>query len=459
MLLALLAVVALVAAVVLERRAGAPAPTRARSAVTPVLSARRVPELLAAPVAERRLAARLAPVMAAMPGPSCLSVSVGGRTVFDANPSASLLPASVEKLATATAVLAKLDPQQRFTTTVRGTVSGGAVSGDLALVGGGDPLLMTDDYFAALEHQPPERTSLERLADQVVAAGVRQVDGGIVGDDSLLDRQRAVAGWPARYTAEGDVGPLSALLVDDGAAAFPARIKVRGARPAPAADPAAEAAARFRDLLVARGVAVSGEPSSGTAPAGAPAIASIDSAPVASLVGEMLRESDNETAELLTRQLGRLVGGAPTTEAGVAVISSVVGTADGVSRADGSGLSRDDRVTCPFVRGLLDGAGTAGAIAANLPVAGSTGTLFDRFLGSPVAGRLRAKTGSLFDVSALAGYLPTAGGGDIRFALVLNLDGRRVTDADRAREQDVAAALDTYPEAVDLAAIGPRPLP
>ena len=78
-----------------------------------------------------------------------------------------------------------------------GAVNGGVVEGNLALVGGGDPLLMTDAYAQSFRHVPTERTSLESLADRIVAAGVREVRGSVVGDDSRYDTVRYLSVWPS----------------------------------------------------------------------------------------------------------------------------------------------------------------------------------------------------------------------------------------------------------------------
>ncbi len=60
-------------------------------------------------------------------------------------------------------------------------------------------------------------TPLESLADQIVAAGVTTVQGAVVGDESRYDAERFVPSWPASYATSREAGPLSALLVNDGA--------------------------------------------------------------------------------------------------------------------------------------------------------------------------------------------------------------------------------------------------
>ena len=79
------------------------------------------------------------------------------------------------------------------------------VSGDVWLVGGGDPLLMTDPYVAHFKYQPVTHTSLEALADEIVASGVHEVTGSIVGDDSRYDQLRYLPQWPSRFATEAEV--------------------------------------------------------------------------------------------------------------------------------------------------------------------------------------------------------------------------------------------------------------
>ena len=90
------------------------------------------------------------------------------------------------------------------------------ITGDVWLVGGGDPLLATQDYVHTFRRPPEPVTSLEALADGVVAAGVTQITGRVVGDESRYDTQRYVASWPARYIRAPEIGPMSALSVNDG---------------------------------------------------------------------------------------------------------------------------------------------------------------------------------------------------------------------------------------------------
>ena len=421
----------------------------------PVLSVRRVPVLLAQPVGERRIRDGIAALTGALPEPSCLQVSEGGRTLFELGPDVPVIPASTLKLVTAATVLTHLEPSETLRTTVRTEVpvTDGVLVGDLWLVGGGDPVLGTEAWGRSFDRQPALRTSMEALADRVVSSGVRSVQGRILGDDSRYDATRYVPSWPDRYRQQ--VGPLSALTVNDGFARF------LGGSP-PFADPPAGAAGVLTELLRARGVEVVGEPGSGVAPpAVATELASIESPPVLDLVGQMLRESDNGTAELLLKEVGLRVAGEGSTAAGAAVAEATLGDLGldvaGVDVVDGSGLDRGNRLTCQLLHGLLREVDAGGEVEGGLAVAGVTGTLAHRFLDTPVSGHLRAKTGSLRDVAALAGYADTRHEGELTFAFVLNgLPAR----ADPARVQSgLAELLVAYPDVPDLAELGPSAWP
>ena len=432
--------------------------------VTPVLSPRRVPTLLAAPVADRRLQAALTDLVARTPGTSCLTVAASGRSVFSHNPDQALVPASLEKLLTATAALEALGPATTLPTVVAAAAppTDGVVDGDLYLVGGGDPLLMTDDYERHFRNQPQIASDLEALADAVVAAGVREVRGGIVGDESRYDRTRYVATWPARFIEQDQTGPLSALTVNDGFVAFPPHPDTTTPDEEPAPDPAVHAAETLRALLTARGVTVAEPARSGTAPGQVIEVVGFESPPVQELTTEMLRESDNMTAELLVKELGYRAGGSGSTSAGVAAVTSEIAElglpTGGSVVADGSGLAEGNRQTCGLLQGLLDRSGPESPLAGGLAVAGQTGTLSMRYVGTAVAGRMRAKTGTLNQVASLAGYVDTVPGAEVSFTFVVNLaPPDRVDQPDFDLQDELAEILIRYPEGPALADLEPKP--
>ena len=432
------------------------------SLATPVLSARRVPDLLVRPQAARRLNAKVTPLLASAPVDRCVVIADGPTVLFAEQPDTPMTPASNMKLLTALAALDILGPDATFTTTFSAGAApvGGVVDGDLWMIGGGDPLIDSDTYQSTLRYGRTPHTRLEDIADQLVAAGVTSITGSIRGDDTFFDNMRTVPTWPARYVAQNQVGPLSALSVND-ARTYPAVAGAGGGTPQPASDPPAYAATALTQALTARGVTVSGVAGSGTAPAGLAQILAVPSLPVSAIVGEMLRYSDNNTAELLQKAMGREVSRQPTTAAGVLATAEVLArknlSTEGVTLLDGSGLDIGNKVTCRLLESVLGAAGPTGPLADGLPVAdGPDGTLKDRFNNSPAAGAVRAKTGTLKAVTALSGWVTTTSGAQVKFSIMLNTGGRDVSAADRDFEARVAEAVLSYPDAVDPAVVAPK---
>jgi D-alanyl-D-alanine carboxypeptidase/D-alanyl-D-alanine-endopeptidase (penicillin-binding protein 4) len=331
----------------------------------------------------------------------------GDGLVFRHNADALLKPGSNEKLLVAWGAYGVLGPDTTLVTDVRvdGDVDGSTVRGNLVLVGGGDPSLTSTG-----EH------SLDRLATIVRSRGITDVTGDLVVDESRFDSERRAAGWTERHVPLF-VGPPSALAVDG---------NWLRTDPEYIANPALGNLGVFRALLAARGVNVVGGERPGTAPDPGATIASVRSAPVADLARTMLTNSDNFYAEILLKEIGFAAFGKGTIENGIAAVRRLAlenGVALTGRAADGSGLSRDDTRPAREWMELLVAARDQpwfDQFLSALPLAGRTGTLANRFLATPAAGNLRAKTGSVRDTRALSGYLTTAGGRQVVFSLVVN---------------------------------------
>ena len=286
----------------------------------------------------------------------------------------------------------------------------------------------------------------------IVRAGVRRIDGALVADDSRYDRVRAVPDWKPSEIAEGDVGALGALVVNGGHASN---------SNAPATDPALDTVRALADLLTARGVQISGgvRDAENPTPTGAHEIARVESPPLAAIVEQMLAASNNETAELLTREISVAVGGPGSTGTGTNAIRVVLAAqgvpVSGIQLHDGSGLAPDDRVTCGALLRVIELSARPefGAIDRGLPVAARSGTLALRFAGTPLAGRLRAKTGHIDGVVGLAGVID--GGATPRFAFIAN--GSFSTDAGAQLQDTIATTIGAYPDAPSAAELVPAP--
>jgi serine-type D-Ala-D-Ala carboxypeptidase/endopeptidase (penicillin-binding protein 4) len=435
---------------------GAGAPARATpAAATPLWSVRRVPEPIVEAVGAQHLQAALD---GAAPGDgTCFVVAAGAHTIAAHNGDTPLIPASTQKLLVAAAALSILGPDSTFQTRV--VAPADPVNGSVDriwLVGGGDPVLATGDYAAFLQSQGTTKgdvtTSLETLADAVVAKGVRSIPGGVIGDDSRYDQQRYLPTWKDSYHTEGDIGPLGALTVNDGFGSWSPSVKQ------PVDDPARNAATVFATLLRARGVAV-GSTDTGTAPTNAVDVAQVMSPPLKAIVASMLASSDNLTAELLTKELGFHTAKTGTTAAGVAATTAKlnelgVPIADGALK-DGSGLDRGNRVTCDNLLATLSLADRPGlsTLYDGLPIAGRNGTLYDQFRNTALAGNFRGKTGSLDGVSGLAGVLDL--GRRVRFAFI---DNGAFSDTDGAVARvKVGDIIGRFPDAPAVDALVPAP--
>jgi serine-type D-Ala-D-Ala carboxypeptidase/endopeptidase (penicillin-binding protein 4) len=438
-------------------------PDPAPALTTPVLGFRRMPTMVSRAANSEAFRAEVQPFLATINDRSCAVITVDGQPVGARNETIQVIPASAQKLVVAAVALEQLGEEFTYTTTVVAATdpAAGVVDGDLYLVGGGDPLLSSDWYpDSNLERFPvTSPTSLDDLADDVVGAGITTVAGGVVGDGSRYDDEFFAPGWGVGV-AGLDSGPYDALLVND------ARVLGEERR---ADDPNTGAAREFIRLLEERGVDVVGGASAGSAPATAVEIASIDSAPMSDVVAEMLGNSDNNTAELVVKELGTIDATPGTRDAGLAVIRRQLADwgvgVDSLVLADGSGLSLDNRLTCEALAAVVERHDSDSPIGRGLPVAGQTGTLSDVFVDHPVQGRLLGKTGTLNNppfnvdppaVKSLVGYLPVDGGGEVEYVLVLN--GPTISDQSEYRPIwiDLADTLDTYPSGPTPAELGPR---
>jgi D-alanyl-D-alanine carboxypeptidase/D-alanyl-D-alanine-endopeptidase (penicillin-binding protein 4) len=337
-----------------------------------------------------------------------------GQPVYAQNPDRGFLPASTEKLAVAYAALVKLGTEFRFETDVlgEGQAEGSTWRGNLVLKGFGDPTL--------------SRGALRRLALGVRQFGIRNVTGGVVGDESYFDARRVVSGWKPSYLVE-ESPPLSALIVDRGKVG---RYTSR--------NPALTAATLFRDELRRAGVRVTGRAWVARSRAADFPLAFVHSAPLGSIVREMGIESDNFIAEMMLKQLGAQQAGQGTSARGAAAVMALLKTSGvpvgGVRLVDGSGLSYLNRLTAASIVGLLRAAWADPTLRtsflATLPVAGRTGTLRDRLRRPPAAGRVYAKTGTTNAASTLAGYVVG------RYAFAILHNGRPVATSWARRAQD-----------------------
>jgi serine-type D-Ala-D-Ala carboxypeptidase/endopeptidase (penicillin-binding protein 4) len=194
-------------------------------------------------------------------------------------------------------------------------------------------------------------------------------------------------------------------------------------------DPARFAASVLADLLEARGIRVTGGVATSALPppAGLRVLAAHESPPLGLMLQAINKPSQNLHAETMLRLLGARVKKQGSAEAGLEAVDDFLKRArvstSSWSLHDGSGLSRTDLVTPHGMVDLLvamDRHRFRAAYLDSLPIAGVDGTLENRLRGAPAQGKIRAKTGTLTEVNALAGYADTGDGERLAFSIVLN---------------------------------------
>jgi len=345
-----------------------------------------------------------------------------GETLYEKNADNYFVPASNMKLFTTALALAKLGPDYRFHTALetRGTISpDGRLAGDLILVGRGDPNLSNRKFPYETKEEfdgPPER-SLAELADVLVARGVKEISGDIVGDDSYFPRERYPNGWEIDDMVWEYGAAISAIVVDDNTVTLTLTpgekagdpvmatiepltpdfilqndvttsaadlksdltltrepgaglVVVRGTLPAKSAarklvlgieEPAQHAAVLLASLLADRGVGIDGKaraihvPETDTTPR--TVLAEHVSVPLADSVKLVNKISQNLHTEMLLRTAARQNGLWSTSEELFKVPQDFYASAgiapDDVIQTDGSGLSRHDLVTPRAIVTLL----------------------------------------------------------------------------------------------------------
>ncbi|QQQ73593.1 D-alanyl-D-alanine carboxypeptidase/D-alanyl-D-alanine-endopeptidase [Saccharothrix sp. 6-C] len=390
-------------------------------------------------------------------------------------------PASNGKLISSAAALDVLGPDHRFRTTVAATGGerGGVLAGDLHLRGTGDPTMLAADYDALAAEVARSGVRLVRgrlVADDTWFDAVRlgtgwawddepyyynaQISALTVSPDTDYDAGSVIvrvapgeAGRPAAVTTEpptdyvtiagtavtGAPGSASSVSVERQHGTNV--ITVRGSVPAGGAvvtewstvwEPTGLVTSLFHDALARHGVRVLGGTGVGATPADARVLGEHRSMPLSQLLVPFMKLSNNMHAEILVKTVGRAVSGEGSWDAGLRAMTAKLGELGvdpaALSLRDGSGLSRMDQVSPAQLAALLVAAKREPWFRPwydSLPVAGNSdrmvgGTLRNRMRGTPAEGNVRAKTGSLTGVSALSGYVSTADGTPLVFAMISN---------------------------------------
>jgi serine-type D-Ala-D-Ala carboxypeptidase/endopeptidase (penicillin-binding protein 4) len=335
-----------------------------------------------------------------------------GTELYGAHPGYGRPPASIEKLWTTTAVLDRLGADFRLDTTVLGAghLSGGVWHGNLYLRGGGDPTF-GDSTFNHVWNAGYGPTPNELIA-QLRRRGIRRVTGHVFGDESLFDHRRGALITDYKADTPDLGGQLSALTYDHGTVM-------------PHDDPATFAAHQFVSTMQAMGVQGVAGRHDGTAPLDAQILATVASPPMSVMLRQMNVPSDDLFAELFAKQLGVRFGTGGTIASGARVIGETIASRYGLDPTilDGSGLGRQDRSSPKQIVQLLTAlwhTRLGDQLAATLPTVGVNGTVQSIGLKTAAARHCIAKTGSLDDVTNLAGYCSARGGQQLAFAFFVD---------------------------------------
>jgi D-alanyl-D-alanine carboxypeptidase/D-alanyl-D-alanine-endopeptidase (penicillin-binding protein 4) len=391
--------------------------------------------------------------------------------VADRDASVILHPGSNMKLFTTGAALAILPAGFRFRTALwcDPDIDDGELRGNLYVLGGGDPLLDTAD--------------VDSIAGMASAAGISRIEGDIVADLSLFDTLGWGRGWMWDDEPDPDEGFLTPLSfnnasvsvvvapganagdplacrvmpsngyfeIDNATSTLPRdtvdsvfvtrergldRIVLRGAMalgapPETTVFSVRHGAAHFihelRARLAARGIEFEGGLRTGTT--AGPVRLGILEHDLGEVVSRINKISDNLAAESLLKAIAARLSGEPGTSArgleAVGAYASGIGVApESVMLADGSGVSWYTAIAPSDITALLRDqygrASTFGAFRGSLARAGYDGTLAGRMSGTPAAGRVAAKTGTLTGVSAISGYITTLSNDILAFSIVVN---------------------------------------
>ena len=408
----------------------------------------------------------------------------GGSVLYSRNPLKYFIPASNVKVFTTAAVLDRLGPNFRFETRLgyEGQLQeNGVLTGDLVLIGGGDPGLANRPGAGSIFQH------LDNMAREVERAGIRLIQGDVVGDDSFFSYAPHGRGWNKKDLEYHYAPRVSALSFHDNLLNLVARPGRRTGQPIRLAsypsnslfqlvnmgttvadgpqatgylfrslgnhkaviggqipvnspgwtrritmeDPALYTATLLRDRLRKRGIRVGGSVRSRhTRPADGAETQVIyvhESPPLIEVIFRVNRESHNLYAEILLRTLGAVVKGRGSDSGGLEVVYELLREAGVPLRLtdlqDGSGLSEQNLIT-PRAQSLLlrhvAGKSFFPFFLGSLPVAGRTGTLSGRMGGTPAANRVFAKTGTLSNAITLGGYVQSRSSKLLAFSILVN---------------------------------------
>lgn len=259
-----------------------------------------------------------------------VSVREAGSYLYRRRDHVLRAPASNEKLLLSMALYDRFGPDFRMPTrAMASAVENGVIPGDLWIVGAGDPSV--------------DRVRVRRLARAVLEAGVRRIQGSVLGSTRYFGRDWWAPGWKRDFPREEVALPTALTFIGN---------QFRGRH---ISNPERLAAVNLTRALRKLGVRVVGKPGSGRSPSGLVEVARVESPPLAHLVKVMDVYSSNFYAEVLGKRLGAARHVVPgTISKGATATAAWAGAHDvPVIARDGSGLSYRNRSTASGLARLL----------------------------------------------------------------------------------------------------------
>ena len=356
------------------------------------------------------MAAVVAALVAALAGPSWaraawkkrIDRAIGGHSVgvvvrehnkilYNHGGRIRRVPASNEKLLTSMAAFQNLGPDDITQTLVTAHTISPTIEGNVFIFGHGDPAVSSPSRYA--RSLPFTPTRIAGLARQIRSAGVRRIRGSVIGSTTYFSHDWFTWGWKPDFPRD-QVALASALAYNGNV--------VRGTH---ISNPELRAARSLTNQLEKIGVKVGGKPGAKPAPGGLAKVAMASSQPLDVLLRYMDVNSVNWYAEMMAKRVGAARFGPPGTIAKGAKAIRTYAAARHVSLAayDGSGLSYANRVSPLGLVRLLHKAAREpwGEIFRNCLASGGRGTLAHRDTDITI----KAKTGTLTNISALSGYV------------------------------------------------------
>lgn len=396
------------------------------------------------------------------------------RPIYSLNDDSLMIPASASKVITAAAALDLLGPGWKFVTQLvsSGPVEADLLKGDLYLKGGGDPGFVSESMWF--------------LVNEFHRTGIRTIQGDVIVDDSRFDRVRAdesredsrvdraydapvgamsfnwnsvnvfvrpgLSGQDARVFIDpenqfvhlkGNIktekkGSKNSVSVHRVSGEGGDEIRISGSIPENSkervyyknvSDPNVWSGQNLISFLDRRGIKVKGKVRTGKSPKGARVLAKAESKPVAHLVMDMMKFSNNFVAEMLTKNIAAEKLGMPASlSQGMKLIRDFM-VSSGVPNqrfqfVNPSGLTRENKIRPKDLHDFMVAMERKFSIfpedLAAYSLAGIDGTLKSRMTASPATGRVRAKTGRMTGIAALAGYAGRDDGALLTFVFMYN---------------------------------------